>query len=79
MSRRIRSDFKLMGLPVTQRVRVDAWLFEEGWTYEEVVAGCLRVFGLKVSKSSVGRYYERISADGLRGRRVRSGRRRSRR
>jgi hypothetical protein len=50
-------------LPVEQRLRVDAWLFEEGRTYEEVVEGCLSKFGLKVSRSSVGRYCERISAD----------------
>src|SRR6266403_3771698 len=63
MRRRIRCDSKLRGLPAAQRVKVDAWLFEEGWTYEEVVEGCLREFGLQVSRSSVGRYYERISAD----------------
>src|SRR5882762_6684984 len=63
MTRRIRCDSKLRGLPTELRLMVDAWLFEEGWTYAEVVEGCLREFGLKVSKSSVGRYYERISAD----------------
>src|SRR6266404_1938391 len=63
MTRRIRCDSKLKGLPEVQRVKVDAWLFEEGWTYEEVVEGCLREFGLQVSRRSVGRYYERISAD----------------
>src|SRR5882762_1525824 len=63
MTRRIRCDSKLRGLPAGQRVKVDAWLFEENWTYEEVVEGCLREFGLKVNKSSVGRYYERVSAD----------------
>jgi hypothetical protein len=63
MRRKIRSDCKLRGLPAAQRVKVDAWLFEEGRTYEEVVDGCLRQFGLKLSKSSVGRYYERTSAD----------------
>src|SRR5882724_3356716 len=63
MRRKIRCDSKLRGLPVAQRVMVDAWLFEEGFTYEEVVEGCLREFGLRVSKSSVGRYYERMSAD----------------
>jgi len=42
---------------------VDAWLFEEGRTYEEVVVGCLHEFGLQVSKSSVGRYYDRTSTD----------------
>src|ERR1700676_839978 len=63
MRRKMRCDCKLRGLPVRQRVRVDVWLFDEGRTYEEVVGECLREFGLKVSKSSVGRYYERISAD----------------
>src|SRR6266404_1411459 len=63
MRRKIRCDSKLRGLPAAQRVKVDAWLFEEGWTYEEVVEGCLREFGLQVSRRSVGRYYERISAD----------------
>jgi hypothetical protein len=46
-----------------QRVKVDIWLFEEGLTYKEVAGECLRQFGLKVSKSSVGRYYERVSAN----------------
>jgi hypothetical protein len=63
MRRKIRCDSKLRGLPAAQRVKVDAWLFEEGFTYEEVVEGCFKEFGLKVSKSSVGRYYERVSAD----------------
>jgi hypothetical protein len=63
MRRKIRCDSKLMGLPETQRVKVDAWLFEEGFTYEEVAEECLRQFGLQVSKSSVGRYYERVTAD----------------
>src|SRR6266478_806361 len=63
MRRKIRSDSKLRGLPAAQRLKVDVWLFEEGFTYEEVVEGCLKEFGLKVSKSSVGRYYERTSAD----------------
>ncbi len=62
MRRKMRCDCKLHGLPVEQRVKVDAWLFEEGLTYKEVVERCLREFGLKVSKSSVGRYYERKSA-----------------
>jgi len=63
MTRRIRCDCKLRRLSAAQRLIVDAWLFEEGLTYREVVEGCLREFGLKVSKSSVGRYYERISAN----------------
>src|SRR5258708_37243368 len=63
MTRRIRCDSKLQGLPKAQRLMVDVWLFEEGFTYEEVAGECLRQFGLKVSKSGVGRYYERISAD----------------
>ena len=63
MRRQIRRDSKLQGLPAAQRVKVEAWLFEEGLTYEEVAGECLRQFGLKVSKSSVGRYYERVSTD----------------
>src|SRR6267154_5731412 len=63
MRRKIRCDSKLRGLPEAQRVKVNAWLCEEGVTYEEVVEGCLREFGLRVSKSSVGRYYERVSAN----------------
>src|SRR5229473_2488932 len=63
MARRIRCDSKLRGLPTELRVKVDAWLFEEGFTYEEVAAECLRQFGLKLNKSSVGRYYERVSSD----------------
>src|SRR6266403_278598 len=63
MRRKIRCASKLRGLPEAQRVKVDVWLFEEGFTYEEVAGECLRQFGLKVSKSSVGRYYERVSAD----------------
>src|SRR5216684_6016248 len=66
MRRKIRCDSKLRGLPAAQRVKVDAWLFEEGRTYEEVVDGCLREFGLQVSKSSVGRYYERTMANRFR-------------
>jgi hypothetical protein len=63
MTRTIRCDCKLQGLPVAQRLRVNSWLFEEGFTYKEVVEACLSEFGLRVSKSSVGRYYERISAN----------------
>src|SRR5260221_12115412 len=63
MTRRIRCDSKLQGLPKAQRLMVDVWLFEEGFTYEEVAGECLRQFGLQVSKSSVGRYYERVSSD----------------
>src|SRR5882757_2737945 len=63
MNRKMRCDCKLKGLPEAQRVIVDGWLFDEGRSYEDVVEGCLREFGLQVSKSSVGRYYERVSAD----------------
>jgi len=63
MRRKMRCDCKLKGLPAAQRVKVDSWLFEDGCTYGEVVEMCLREFGLKVSKSSVGRYYERVSAN----------------
>src|SRR5216684_1087443 len=63
MNRKIRCDSKLHGLPVEQRVKVGIWLFEDGLTYKEVVEACLSEFGLQVSRSSVGRYYERTSAD----------------
>jgi len=54
MKRRIRCDCKLRGLPVAQRVKVDAWLFDEGWTYEEVVEGCLREFGVAGEQEQCG-------------------------
>jgi hypothetical protein len=57
--RKPRSDSKLHGLAKEQRALVDKWLFDKGLTYQEVSEGCLAMFGLKVSKSSVGRYHER--------------------
>jgi hypothetical protein len=38
---------------------VDKWLFDKGLTYQEVSEACWQMFGLRVSKSSVGRYHER--------------------
>jgi len=54
MTRRIRCDSKLKGLPEVQRVKVDAWLFEEGFTYEEVVEGCLREFWVEGEQEQCG-------------------------
>jgi hypothetical protein len=38
---------------------VDKWLFDKDLTYQEVAEACRETFGLRVSRSSVGRYYER--------------------
>ena len=58
-TRKPRSDSKLHGLPKEQRAMVDKWLFDKGLTYQEVSEACLQMFGLKVSRSSIGRYHER--------------------
>jgi hypothetical protein len=57
--RKVRKDSKLHGLAKEQRALVDKWLFDKGLTYQEVAEACLQMFGLKVSRSSVGRYHER--------------------
>jgi hypothetical protein len=57
--RKARKDSKLHGLAREQRAMVDKWLFDKGLTYQAVSEACLQMFGLKVSKSSVGRYHER--------------------
>jgi hypothetical protein len=57
--RKPRTDSKLHGLAKEQRAMVDKWLFDKGLTYQEVSEACWQMFGLRVSKSSVGRYHER--------------------
>jgi hypothetical protein len=57
--RKVRKDSKLHGLPKEQRAMVNKWLFDKGLTYQQVSEACFTMFGLKVSRSSVGRYYER--------------------
>jgi hypothetical protein len=57
--RKPRSDSKLHWLAKEQWALVDKWLFDKGLTYQEVSEGCWQMFGLRVSKSSVGRYHER--------------------
>jgi hypothetical protein len=57
--RKPRKDSKLHGLPGKQRAMVNRWLFDKGLTYQEVADACFEMFGLKVSRSSVGRYFER--------------------
>jgi ribosome-binding protein aMBF1 (putative translation factor) len=57
--RKPRSDSKLHRLAKEQRALVDKWLFDKGLTYQEVSDACREMFGLRVSKSSVGRYHER--------------------
>ncbi|MDB6067032.1 MAG: hypothetical protein JWR26_3240 [Pedosphaera sp.] len=49
----------LHGLPPEQRERVNLWLFEENVSYEEVADRCRKIMEVKVSRSSVQRYYER--------------------
>jgi hypothetical protein len=49
----------LEGLPREQRGQVDGWLFDKGLAYREVAAACFSVLGVRISKSSVARYYER--------------------
>jgi hypothetical protein len=57
--RKVRKDSILHGLPQEQRARVNGWLFDKNLTYAQVAEGCGKCFGVKVSRSSVGRYYER--------------------
>jgi hypothetical protein len=57
--RKVRKDSKLHGLAKAQQALVDKWLFDKGLTYQEVSEACFQMFGLKVSKSSVGRYHDR--------------------
>jgi hypothetical protein len=59
--RKVRKDSKLHGLAGEQRALVDKWLFDKGLTYQQVSEACLQMFGLKVSRSSVGRYHERTA------------------
>jgi DNA-binding transcriptional ArsR family regulator len=59
--RKLRTDSILGGLPAGQRAMVDKWLFDKGMTYEQVAEACGKMFGVKVSKSSVGRYFQSVS------------------
>jgi len=56
--RKTRSDAIVRGLPAEQRAVVDGWLFGGNRGYAAVAELCGREFGIQVSKSSVGRYYE---------------------
>ncbi len=67
--RKVRKDAILHGLPLEQRQKVDGWLFDKGLTYQAVAQACACVFGVKVSRSSVGRYYERRMREELRRKR----------
>jgi hypothetical protein len=59
MNRKPRKDSILHNLPPEQRVKVDKWLFDKGMSYAQVAESCARFLGVKVSKSSVARYYQR--------------------
>ena len=67
--RKVRKDAVLQGLPAAQRAKVDGWLFDKGLTYQAVAQACACVFGVKVSRSSVARYYERRMREELRRKR----------
>jgi DNA-binding transcriptional ArsR family regulator len=56
--RKLRKDSILGGLPPEQRAKVDKWLFDKGMTYDEVAEACGKMFGVTVSRSSVGRYFQ---------------------
>jgi hypothetical protein len=56
--RKPRKDSILHRLPPEQRAKVDRWLFDKNLTYAQVAEGCWKMFGVKVSQSSVGRYYQ---------------------
>ena len=47
------------GLPAEQRERVDLWLFEENVSFAEVAHRCQQLMNVKLSSSSVQRYYRR--------------------
>jgi hypothetical protein len=59
LGRKVRKDSILHGLPEEQRARVNGWLFDKNLTYAQVAEGCAKMFGVRVSRSSVSRYYER--------------------
>jgi hypothetical protein len=59
MKKKPYSNSILHGLPAEQRERIDTWLFEENVSYSELVLRCRQVLEVKVSESSVQRYYER--------------------
>lgn len=73
--RKIRGDAKLERLTAEQHEYVHYWLGEENCTYSEVVRLVSKTFGLQVSKSSVGVYYQRQNRSHVRPGRRRGGRR----
>jgi hypothetical protein len=62
-ARKPRSDAILYRLLPEQRAKVDRWLLDKNLTYAQVAEGCQKMFGVKISKSSVGRYFERRSLE----------------
>lgn len=57
--RKVRSDAKLERLSAEQRERVSCWLQEEGGTYLRVAERIRANFGVSVSKSAVGVFWQR--------------------
>ena len=77
MARKTRKDSKIEALPAGQRAKVNGWLFDKGLTYAQVAQACGEMFGLRISKSSVGRYYERETRARMEERRQEEAERRS--
>jgi hypothetical protein len=59
MRRKPNSHSILHGLTPEQRELVDGWLFEENLSHAKVGERCGQELGVKVSRTSVRRYYER--------------------
>jgi hypothetical protein len=54
--RRPRSDTTVRRLTPEQRARVDAWLFDDLLSYQEVAARCRRELGVQISANGIGVY-----------------------
>jgi hypothetical protein len=66
IKRRPRSDTAVRRLTPEQRAKVDGWLFDEQFSYAEVVLRCEKELGLALSKVNVGRYCRQEQANGRR-------------
>jgi hypothetical protein len=72
--RKVRCDAIIEGLPEEQRGQVDGWLLDKGLTYQQVATACMTRFGVKVSRSSVARYYERRMKERVRAQKLKQQR-----
>ena len=55
-TRRPRSDTAVRRLTPEQRAKVDAWLFDELLSYEEVATRCREELGIQIAANSIGGY-----------------------